>query len=184
MNFGGRFAWSGVLNFEEWCVSSGVHYHQARRLLTLEINAAVKGFFAGGAREIVVADGHGPGGVNPELIDSRVDLIRGWPNGWPLELDASFDALAFVGQHAKAGTERSHLTHTQGFNHLDLSVNGVSLGEFGQLVACASELGVRTIFAATPPPLRPGETILGCADIEDLMTQWVIAGEGEIPDLI
>ncbi len=132
---------AGVLNFEEWCVSSGVHYHQARRLLTLEINAAVKGFFAGGAREIVVADGHGPGGVNPELIDSRVDLIRGWPNGWPLELDASFDALAFVGQHAKAGTERSHLTHTQGFNHLDLSVNGVSLGEFGQLVACASELG-------------------------------------------
>jgi D-aminopeptidase len=53
-----------------------------------------------------------------------------------------------VGQHAKAGTEYSHLTHTQGWGYIDLSINGVSIGEFGQMAMCASELGVRVIFAS------------------------------------
>jgi D-aminopeptidase len=32
--------------------------------------------------------------------------------------------------------------------YVDLSINGVSIGEFGQLVLCASELGVRAIFGS------------------------------------
>jgi len=117
-------------------------------LLTREVNAAVEGFFAGGATEIVVADGHGYGALNPLLLDPRVELMRGWPQGYPLLLDESYAAVAWVGQHARSGAEYAHLAHTQWFNYLDLSVNGISIGEFGQFALCASELGVRGIFLA------------------------------------
>jgi len=63
-------------------------------------------------------------------------------------MDASFQFAAWVGQHAKAGTEYGHLAHTQGTRFLDLTVNGVSIGEFGQVAMCASELGVRSIFGS------------------------------------
>src|SRR2546428_10148709 len=35
-------------------------YERFRRLMTQEANAAVEGALAGGAREVVVSDGHGP----------------------------------------------------------------------------------------------------------------------------
>ena len=38
---------------------------------------------------------------------------------------------------------------------------------------------MRTIYSPAPPPLHPGESILGSADIEDLMTQWVVAEAGD-----
>ncbi len=139
---------AGVENFEEWAFKKGRYYDRARALLTAEINAAVKGFYSAGVKHIVVSDGHGDGGVDPETIDPRVELLRGWPNGWPLELDRTFDAVAFVGQHAKASTVGAHMAHTQSLNWIDCSVNGVSIGEFGQLVMCASELGVPTIFGS------------------------------------
>jgi D-amino peptidase len=139
---------AGVVNFEDWCTPESRYYETGKEFLTLEVNAAVDGFFAGGATQVTVADGHGHGAISPKLLDSRADLLRGWPEGWPLLLDRSYDAVAWVGQHAKAGTEYSHLTHTQGWGYIDLSVNGVSIGEFGQLAVCASELGVRVIFAS------------------------------------
>lgn len=138
---------AGVRDFENWCVPEGRYYDLAQKLLTLEVNAAIEGFAAAEATEFMVADGHGRGAINIELLDPRADMRRGWPTGWPLGLDdGHYDALAFVGQHAMAGTEYAHLAHTQGLNYIDLSVNGRSIGEFGQLAMCASELGIRSIF--------------------------------------
>jgi len=141
---------AGVRDAEQWCGPDGRYYDVGRKLLTLEINAAIQGFFAGDAAEVVVSDGHGAGAVDIELLDPRAQLERGWPSGWPGPslVTGSFDAVAWVGQHAKAGTQYAHLAHTQGWNYVDLSVNGVSIGEFGQLALCASELGVRSIFAS------------------------------------
>ena len=140
---------AGILNFEDWVVPSGRYFEKGKRLLTLEVNAAVDGFFSAGATEVHVVDGHGAGGIDVELLDERALLMRGFDDrGYPLGLDSSFSALAFVGQHAKAGTPRSHLTHTQGFYYIDLAVNGVSIGEYGQTALCAMELKIPTIFAA------------------------------------
>ena len=139
---------AGVIDFENWCFPDGRYYEDGRRLLTLEVNAAVDGFLAGGATEIVVADGHGYGAVNIELLDPRAKLMRGWPTGYPLLLDKTYDALAFVGQHAKAGTEFAHLAHTGDVDAIDWSINGISIGELGKTAMCASELGIRTIFAS------------------------------------
>jgi D-amino peptidase len=139
---------AGVLDSANWCLWDGKYYDQAKELLTLEVNAAADALFAGGAEDILVSDSHGPGAINPGLIDPRVKLTRGSPNGWPLELDRSFDALVFVGQHAMASTPRAHLCHTQNMGYINLAVNGRSIGEFGQLAMCASELEVRTIFGS------------------------------------
>ncbi|MBI3920559.1 MAG: M55 family metallopeptidase [Armatimonadetes bacterium] len=139
---------AGILDFENWCSPESRYYDVAKELLTEEVNAAVDGFFAGGATHILVADGHGCGALNPRLLDPRVELQRGWARGWPLGLEEGWDAVAWVGQHAKAGTEFSQLTHTQGWSYIDLSINGISIGEFGQLAMCASQLGVRAVFAS------------------------------------
>ena len=139
---------AGVLNFDEWCHSDSRYYELAKEFLTNEVNAAVEGFFESGVKEIVVADGHGPGGINPKLLDRRVELMRGWPTRYPLGLDISYDGIAWIGQHAKAGTEYAHLAHTGTFLTIDYSINGISIGEFGYFAICASELGVISIFAS------------------------------------
>ncbi len=140
---------AGVVNHYDYCRPESRYYEQARALLTAEINAAVDGFFAGGATDVVVCDGHGPGAINCELLDERAKFSRGhYSPIFPFGLDEGFDAVAILGQHAKSGTPYSHLTHTGNFSVYDLSVNGLSIGEYGNMVLCAKELGIPAIFAA------------------------------------
>ena len=54
---------AGVQNSLEWTRPGQYWYDLARQLLTQEANAAVAGFIAAGADEVLVADGHGPGAV-------------------------------------------------------------------------------------------------------------------------
>ncbi len=49
---------AGILNFNDWCAPGGRYYEKGKAILTGEVNAAVQGFFAGGATEVVVFDGH------------------------------------------------------------------------------------------------------------------------------
>ena len=169
---------AGVLNHDDWVLPDGRFYSKGVHLLTEEVNAAIEGFIsAGGAEEILVVDGHGAGGIDPETLDERALLLRGrGENVWPWGLDGTFAGLAFVGQHAKAGTPFSHITHTQWFNRIELRLNGISIGEYGQLALCAMELGVPTILAC-------GEEAL-CREAEAL-TPGVIAVSGKrglLPD--
>ena len=139
---------AGILTNEDWVYPTGRYYEDGKRLLTDEVNAAIDGFCEGGATEFLVVDGHGPGGINPELLDPRAELMRGHQHPiWPWGLDASFQAFAVIGQHAKAGTPYSHLTHTQSYGYLDMVVNGISVGEYGQLALCAMEVGVPAVLA-------------------------------------
>lgn len=139
---------AGILNFKDWVVPTGRYYEKGRRFLTNETNAAIDGFFEGGATEIMVVDGHGCGGIDPEFLDGRALLRRGHSEKiWPWGLDKTFTAIAFVGQHAKAGTPYSHLTHTGGPNVIDHRINDLSIGEYGMMALCAMEFGVPTILA-------------------------------------
>ncbi|NQT13076.1 MAG: M55 family metallopeptidase [Planctomycetes bacterium] len=139
---------AGILNHEDWVRLSSRFYDKGLRLVAGEVNAAVDGFFTGGAKEVIVYDGHGAGGIDPELLDPRAQLIRGVCSPvFPWGLDRTFAGLAVVGQHAKAGTPFSHITHTGSFNCIDESINGVSIGEYGELALCAMELGIPTILA-------------------------------------
>lgn len=142
----------GLLDSENWCDSpTSKYYDQGKDLLTREVNAAVEGFLGGGATEILVADGHGCGGINPSILHPAAELACHWPKGkaHPFSMDAKkFDFAAWVGQHPKAGTTGGHLCHTGSFHVREESVNGISIGEFGELALCAGELGTRVIFAS------------------------------------
>ena len=139
---------AGVMNSVDWCYANGRYYEVCKELLTHEVNAAIEGFAAGGVTEFLVHDGHGNGAINPLLLDKRAELMRGCPEGYPYLLDRTFDAIAWVGQHAMSRTEYAHLAHTGSMAKYEYTINGLPVGEFGQLAMCASELGVRVIFGS------------------------------------
>ena len=139
---------AGVLDFANWCSIDSRYYDKAKKLLTLETNAVIEGFFAGGATGIRVVDGHGPGAIDPELLDERVELQRGAASPiWPFTLDDSFDGIGWVGQHAMSRTPCSHISHTGTFDVFEATANGIPVGEFGEFALCAAELQVPVIFA-------------------------------------
>ena len=142
---------TGVVNWED-VSRSGKDYDYFRRIMTLETNAAVEGALAAGATEIVVRDSHGSGrNILPELLNQRARLLRDWSGG-PLSMmegiDESFDAVVFVGYHAKAGTPDALLDHTSSGNVTDVSINGVSLPEAGYNALIAGHFGVPVAFVA------------------------------------
>lgn len=139
---------AGVLDHDNWVMPDGRYYMTGRDLLTEEVNAAARGFFAAGASEILVIDGHGAGGINQLLLDARTKFQRGFYGPYPCGIDKSFDAVAWVGQHAKSESAHAHIAHTGWFNVYDYQLNGVSIGEFGQFAYCAAELGVPSIFGS------------------------------------
>ncbi len=132
--------------------SSGSEYQYFRALTTLEANAAVEGALAAGATEIVVRDGHGSkNNIIPDLLHKEAKLLRGVtdrPENMMLGIDESFDAVIFVGYHAKAGTEEGILAHTSTGNVIDLSINGVSLPEAGYNALIAGIYGVSVVMVA------------------------------------
>lgn len=135
----------GVVNSVDYAAPGAPYYEQARRLLTLEVNAAVDGALAGGATEIFVLDGHGHGSIELELLHPAAACLAGRPIFFPFEFDASFDALMFVGQHAKANTDGGHISHTGNMAQDDLILNRRSLGELGWYIQLAGYHGKPTI---------------------------------------
>ncbi len=120
-------------------------YGRARKLMAEDANAAIRGAFAGGATEVVVNDSHGSQrNLLPEDLDPRVRLISHSfkRHGMMEGLDETFDAVIFVGYHAKAEAPRGLFAHTGSGVVRDLQVNGVSVGEGGMNAAMAAWYGV------------------------------------------
>ncbi len=159
---------AGIANFDDWCSGESKYYEKAKMLLTEEVNAAICGFCDAGADEIVVIDGHGPGAIDTILLDERAEYSRGWAIYHEFGLSGEYDALAFVGQHAKAGTVGSHMTHTGYWDVLDVQINGISVGEYGESVIMAGFYGKPVIMAS-------GERAL-CKEAKEL-TPWVHTAE-------
>lgn len=117
--------------------------------LTGEVNACVDGIFAFDPEaEVIVWDGHGGGGIDEMLFHPRAKLIAGRGLRPPYFLDKTFDAVMFVGQHAKMG-DRGTLCHT--YNHKTIeyyNINGVEMGEFGCRALMAGTMSVPTVFVS------------------------------------
>ena len=139
---------AGVMNHDDWVLPEGRYYECGKEFLTKETNAAIDGFFAAGATEIVVIDGHGAGGIDPWLLDERASLSRGWGVYHEFGLNGNFDAVAWVGQHAKAGSLFAHIAHTGSQNVLENKINGISVGEFGECAAIGGFYGAAAIFGS------------------------------------
>jgi D-amino peptidase len=142
---------AGVVSGSE-CSSRGPDYGYFRKIMTEETNAAIEGALNAGATEIVVRDGHGSKtNIIPGLLHPKAKLLRGVtnrPENMMLGIDETFDAVIFIGYHAKAGTEEGILAHTSSGNVIDLSVNGISLPEGGYNALIAGLYDVPVVFVA------------------------------------
>ena len=128
-------------------------YTTGRALMVADVNAAIDGILeADPDAEIVVSDAHGGmRNIEPEALNKVAVLVRGTPK--PLTqmagIDASFDAVLFVGYHSKKGTEHGILSHTiSGGTIESVTINGDELGETGINSRIAGHFGVPLVFLA------------------------------------
>lgn len=142
---------AGVVSGRETS-SRGDDYDYFRKIMTLETNAAIEGALAAGATEILVRDGHGSKtNIFPSLLHKKAKLLRGVtdrPENMMLGIDDTFDAVIFIGYHAKAGTKDGILAHTSSGNVIDFSINNVSLPEAGYNALIAGLHDVPVVFLA------------------------------------
>ncbi|MCD6519299.1 MAG: M55 family metallopeptidase [Anaerolineae bacterium] len=123
-------------------------YPQAVRLMTEELRACIEGIQQTDPQaEIWVWDAHGCGSIDFERFPRGAKLINNMRLKPPSFLDSSFDALFFLGQHAKAGTLNGNLAHSYSSRNIEyIKINGLELGEFGCRAALAGSYGVPTVF--------------------------------------
>jgi len=120
---------------------------EMRQLLTGEINAAVEGFLAGGADEVVVWDGHdGSQTLSTLTIHPKAKLLMGAVSASML-MERRWTAVAYVGQHSKANVKGGIMAHS--YSSLGIQVmklNGKPVGEIDMIAALAGQFGTPTIF--------------------------------------
>jgi len=131
--------------------ATGKDYQTGRRLMTDEVNAVVAAIFARGPAQVLINDSHGDmqNLLHTEL-DPRATYIQGAvkPVGMVEGLDSTFDAVIFLGYHARAGTPNAFIAHTGTGSVKGLWLNGVEAGEGDLNAAYAGALGVPVILVA------------------------------------
>jgi D-amino peptidase len=175
----------GVAGIVKWAQTGGDQtlYHEGRKLYTAEINAAVRGAKAAGAKEIVVMDCHGAGGdytfnsLLPEELDPDCEFVvqSEWTE-YTAFLEEGCDAALFVGMHAMAGTPDGVLSHTvSGQAWQNLRFNGTLVGETGINAALCGHWGCPVLLVTGDRAVcREGRELRG----EGLTTVEVKVGLG------
>ena len=156
----------GIFDTVLQCIpNKSPRWEESRKLLTGEINAAVDGLFDGGATEVVVLDGHWSGQNLSTLdIHPRARLLTGGVMSAPMELDSSYSAVVFIGQHALAGAEKGVLSHSYDEDHIqNIWVNNKRTGEIGARVMLAGTFGV--------PAIMLSGDVAACKEIRELVPQ-------------
>lgn len=128
--------------------ATGSEYNRARKMMADDVNAAIRGARAGGATTIVVNDSHGSmRNLRLEELEPGARLIsHSFKRSGMMEgLDDSYDAVIFIGYHAKAGHPSGLFAHTGSGVVRDVRVNGQSLGEGGLNTTVAAWYGVPVV---------------------------------------
>jgi len=128
--------------------AAGGEYGRSRRMMADDVNAAIRGARSGGATTIVVNDSHGTmRNLRLEDLEPDVRLIsHSFKRSGMMEgLDESYDAVIFVGYHAKAGHPGGLFAHTGSGVVRDVRVNGTSMGEGGLNTTVAAWYGVPVV---------------------------------------
>jgi D-amino peptidase len=119
---------------------------EMRQLLTGEINAAVEGFLAGGASEVIVWDGHdGSQTLSTLTIHPKAKLVMGGL-GASMLMERRFSAVAYVGQHSKANIQSGIMAHSYSSLGIQtMKLNGKPVGEIDVIAAMAGHFGIPVI---------------------------------------
>lgn len=112
-------------------------------LMMGEINAVVEGCVKAGAEEIIVGEAHP---VDLATLHSAAKLSRGIP--WQDAIDLRrFDAILFVGQHARTGLADAVRSHTGSSNSITgIWINDRPVGELAYVGGLAGAKGIPVIF--------------------------------------
>ncbi|SOD63984.1 D-aminopeptidase DppA. Metallo peptidase. MEROPS family M55 [Streptomyces zhaozhouensis] len=142
------------------CLPGTPEWQRCRPLLTSDVNAAIAGFFAGGADEVLVNEAHMTmRNLLLERLDDRAQLLTGRHKDLSMVegvQHGDVDGIAFVGYHTGAGDD-GVLAHTYLGNSLTgVFVDGVRASEGLLNSLVAAEYG-------TPVVLVTGDD-LTCAD--------------------
>ncbi len=141
-------------------------YPAGQEMLAADVNAVVDGLLAGGATDVVIADGHGSGNPDPDLRTDLLDpratqIIRDEPFDTYFDLPELYsempaaeriDAVAVVGMHSKTGSG-GFAAHTFTLG-IDLLINGQSITETELVALSWGRFGVPVIFASGDDRLR------------------------------
>jgi D-amino peptidase len=162
----------GVAGISDWeqCIAGGDDYALGRELALGEVNAAIEGALAAGATEILVNDSHSfmrnlpPGGLagHASYLSGRFKPL------YMMEgLDASYDAVVFLGYHAAMPTP-GILSHTYNPRAIsDVRLNGVVTGEAGINALVARHHGVPVVAITGDQYVGP-EAVTFCPGIETI----------------
>lgn len=127
-------------------------YARFRKLMTQDVNAAIRGAYEAGADEVIVADGHWHGSnILIEELDPRARLNSGSPS--PLSMmqgiDETVDGVFFIGYHARNGSPNAVLDHTWSSSTVaNVWLNDILTGEYGLNAALAGHFGVPVIMVS------------------------------------
>jgi len=100
--------------------------------------------------DILILDGHGPGGIVFEDLHPFAKLLHGRPTASRKirdEIVKTYDIFIMIGQHAMEGTLTGNLNHTQSSKAYDYyKLNGKYIGEIAQFALYNGALGLPLIF--------------------------------------
>ena len=140
---------AGVSSWKQCDPSDTSEYPVFRRLMTLEVRAAIDGAREAGAGGILVNDSHWS--MHNLLLDDLppddgVRVISGAPKPWSMMqgLNSHDDAAFFTGYHAKAG-DPATLAHTYSDLVYRVTVNGTACSEALLNAALAGSYGVPVV---------------------------------------
>lgn len=141
---------SGIYTLEQ-VMLSGRDYQHSRKLMAGDINAAVKGAFDGGARDVFVNDAHNR--CNNLLIsdlDSRIVLCSG--SDKPLTMaqgaEKKFDAALLIGYHARKGS-KGVISHSYSYGSMmEIKLNGQIISEVELVGHVCGYFGTPVIFVS------------------------------------
>lgn len=153
---------TGVVHWDQ-VNPNHIEYPRFRKLMTADVNAAIRGAFAGGATSVTVTDGHHDGrNIMIEELDPRASLTSGSPA--PLSMvngvDDDVDGVIFIGYHGRMGAANAILDHTWSDEIVSgLWINDRAFGEAGLNGAVCGHFDVPIIMAS-------GDQTL-CAEVRD-----------------
>lgn len=164
---------TGLVSWSQCGGNNSTHYdfQWARKRMTADTNAAIRGALAAGATEIVLRDSHGNSkSLLIDELESGVRMVSGHGagvDGMMIGLDETFDAAMLVGYHAMAGTQAAVMEHTISGRVHRMRINGMPAGEIA--------LSTGTAGAYDVPIVCVTSDRAGCAEAAQLISGVSVA---------
>lgn len=146
---------TGQVNWKACGAPASDHYDFAfaRRMMTHDVNAAIRGVRRAGATRVVVKDSHGTSrNILIDELEPGTELISGegaGDDGMVHGVGEGFDCALLIGYHGMAGADRGVMEHTiSGSNHR-VWIGDRQVGEMGMSGMICAHYGVPLVMVSS-----------------------------------